>query len=196
MSFLIYSKYFQGVADILLRDPVRYLPFAQLLDTVMSCESDLSQAQREMTALYSSRLNHCTYCVDSHACVLASLGEDDILVSALANSSTEPADDSMKAVLVFAGKLTLEPGGVRETDIEAVRSAGWSDQAIEDIIGVVATFAFLNRLVDGFGIEGTADHFSQVCGMVSQRGYTPLVQMVRKKAAIGAVQSTGDQASG
>jgi len=186
MSFLTYSKNFQGVADILLRDPVRYLPFAQLLDAVMSCESDLSQAQREMIALYSSRLNQCTYCVDSHSSVLASLGTDDILVGALADSSTEPADDSMKPVLAFAGKLALEPGAVREADVDAVRAAGWSDQAVEDIIAVVATFAFLNRLVDGFGIEGTAEHFSQVGGMVAQQGYTPLVQMIRKNATAGA----------
>lgn len=188
MSFLTYARNFQGVADILLRDPARYLPFAQLLDVMMSTESDLSRAQREMIALYSSHLNHCGYCVDSHSCVLTALGTDEILVSALANSSTEPLDERMKPVLVFAGKLALVPGGITEVDIEAVRAAGWSDQTIEDIIGVVATFAFLNRLVDGFGIEGTTDHFQQVGGMISQQGYTPLVQMIRRKAAEGQEQ--------
>jgi len=47
---------------------------------------------------------------------------------------------------------------------------------------VVATFAFLNRLVDGFGIEGTDDHFRQVGGMVSRQGYAPLVQIIQQKA--------------
>lgn len=36
MSFLSYSKHFQGPADIMLRDPARYLAFAQLLHSVMS----------------------------------------------------------------------------------------------------------------------------------------------------------------
>ncbi len=182
MSFLTYSKNFQGVADILLRDPVRYLPFAQLLDTVMSTQSELTPAQREMIALYSSRLNHCGYCVDSHSCVLGGLGTDEALVKALADGSVEPVDDNLQRLLAFAGKLTLEPGSVTATDIDTVRAAGWSDQTVEDVIGVVATFAFLNRLVDGFGIEGTEDHFRQVGGMVSQQGYTPLVQMIQQKA--------------
>ncbi|HED18018.1 MAG TPA: hypothetical protein ENI74_00745 [Gammaproteobacteria bacterium] len=185
MSFLAYSKHFQGVADILLRDPVRYLPFAQLLDGIMSTESELTQAQREMIALYSSRLNHCGYCVDSHSCVLTGLGTDETLVNALADGSTEPVDDNLQRLFAFAGKLTLEPGKVSRTDIDAVRAAGWNDQTIEDVIGVVATFAFLNRLVDGFGIEGTDDHFRQVGGMVSQQGYAPLVQMIRQKADAG-----------
>ncbi len=188
MSFLAYSKNFQGVADILLRDPARYLPFAQLLDGIMSTESELTQAQREMIALYSSRLNRCGYCVDSHSCVLTGLGTDETLVKALADSSIGSVDDNMQAVLAFAGKLTREPGKITEADIETVRTAGWSDQTIEDVIGVVAIFAFLNRLVDGFGIEGTADHFQQVGGMVSQQGYTPLIQMIQQKADVGRKQ--------
>ena len=183
MSYLACSKNFQGIADVLLHDPARYLPFAQLLDAVMSTESDLTQAQREMIALYSSRLNHCSYCVDSHSCVLTGLGTDEILVNALADCSLGPIDDNMQPILTFAGKLTLEPGKISAVDIDAVRAAGWRDQAIEDVIGVVATFAFLNRLVDGFGIEGTEDHFHQVGSMVSQQGYAPLVQMIEHKAA-------------
>ncbi len=181
MSFLTYSRNFQGVGDIFMRDPVRYLPFVQLLDNVMSTESELSKAQREMIALYTSRLNDCHYCVDSHSCVLAELETDEALVASLVNSSTEPLDDNLRAVFTLVRKLTLEPDHIGEADIDAVRSAGWLDQTIEDVIGVVATFAFLNRLVDGFGIAGSKEHFQQVGGMVSQQGYQPLINMLQPK---------------
>ncbi len=181
MSYLSYSRDFQGVADILLRDPVRYLPFAQLLENVMSTESELSKAQKEMIALYSSSLNGCHYCVNSHSSVLASLETDEALVRSLANGSTGPLDDKLRAVFKFAHKLTLEPGNISNADTDAMRSAGWSDQTIEDTICVVSTFAFLNRLVDGFGIVGSDDHFEQVGGMVAGQGYQPLVGMMQQK---------------
>jgi len=183
MSFLSYSRNFQGVGDIFMHDPARYLPFVQLLDNVMSAESELSKAQREMIALYVSRLNDCHYCVDSHSGVLAGLETDADLVHSLANRSTEHLDDRLRAVFTFAHKLALEPGSLSEADIDAVRSAGWSDQTIEDTMCVVATFAFLNRLVDGFGIVGSDDHFQQVGGMVSQQGYQPLLNMIRQKVS-------------
>ena len=181
MSFLSYSKDFQGVGDVFMRDPERYLPFVQLLDNVMSRESELSKAQREMIALYSSHLNGCHYCVDSHSCVLTNLETDEDFVRSLIKGSTDAIDDKLRAVFKFANKLTLEPGNIYDTDIDAIRSAGWSDQTIEDTICVVSTFAFLNRLADGFGLVGSRDHFQQVGGMVAQQGYHPLVKMIQQR---------------
>ncbi len=181
MSFLSYSKDFQGVGDVFLRDPERYLPFVQLLDNVMSSDSELSKAQKEMIALYSSHLNGCHYCVDSHSCVLTNMETDEQLVHSLANGSFGVIDDKLQAVFKFANKLTLEPGKINETDIAAMRSVGWSDQTIEDTICVVSTFAFLNRLADGFGLVGSSTHFQQVGGMVAGQGYQPLVKMIQQK---------------
>ncbi len=183
MSFLSYSKDFQGVGDIFMRDSERYLPFVQLLDNVMSKESELTKAQKEMIALYSSHLNGCHYCVGSHSCILTNLKTDEDFVRSLANGSTGSMDDKLRAVFRFANKLTLEPGNISDADIDAVRSAGWSDQTIEDTICIVSTFAFLNRLADGFGLVGSGDHFQQVGGMVAQQGYKPLVKMVQQKVS-------------
>jgi alkylhydroperoxidase family enzyme len=38
-------------------------------------------------------------------------------------------------------------------DVEALRSAGFSDRAILDINQVTGYYAFVNRLADGLGIE-------------------------------------------
>jgi len=181
MSYLSYSKNFQGVIDIFLRDTTRYLPFVELLNHVMSAESELSKAEKEMIALYSSRLNGCHYCVDSHASVLTNHQVEKNLIDSLSNGSTKGLDDKLREILKFTHKLTLEPGEVNESDLEAVRLAGWSDQAIEDTICVVSIFAFLNRLVDGFGIAGSQNHFQQVGEMVAQQGYEPLVKMMGNK---------------
>lgn len=57
------------------------------------------------------------------------------------------------ALLEFAEKLTRDPSGSREHDIEALRQAGWSDRAILDGTLVVAYFAFVNRIADGLGVQ-------------------------------------------
>lgn len=70
-----------------------------------------------------------------------------------------------------------------QADVDHVRDAGWSDQTVEDVIGVVLLFSAVNRLVDGVGIRGSAEMFAQDGEMISQNGYGPLAQMLRKKAA-------------
>jgi len=181
MSYFSYSANYQGVVDVFMRDPDRYLPFTQLLEGIMNGKSELSIPQREMIALHISKLNDCHYCVGSHTAVLAGLSVDEAAISAVeAGAATDPR---MNAVLAFATKLTQNPGAVSQADVDALRQAGWSEQTVEDVIGVVSLFAFLNRLVDGFGIQGSAESFAQAGGMIAQHGYGPVVQMIQEKAA-------------
>ncbi len=174
MSFLSYSSGFQGIVDVFMRDPRRYLPFAQLMAGIMDDEeSALSKPQRETIARHVSKLNNCHYCVGSHEAVLANLAADEDAI----------ADTKMAPVLAFATKLTQDPGAVTQTDINAMRDAGWSDQAVEDVINIVSLFSYLNRLADGFGIKGSAEVFAQAGGMIAQHGYGPVVRMIQEKAA-------------
>ena len=66
------------------------------------------------------------------------------------NLGLEAAD---RAMLDYASKLTRTPGAMECSDIEALRAAGLSDEAILDINQVAAYYAFVNRLADGLGVE-------------------------------------------
>ena len=55
-------------------------------------------------------------------------------------------------MLTYAEKLTLTPGEMIETDVEAVRAAGYSDVDILHIAEVVGYYAYANRIADGLGI--------------------------------------------
>jgi uncharacterized peroxidase-related enzyme len=59
-----------------------------------------------------------------------------------------------RAMLDFAAKLTRDPGGMQETDVVALRQAGFDDTAIHDIVQVTGLFNYYNRLADGLGISG------------------------------------------
>ena len=57
------------------------------------------------------------------------------------------------AMLRFAVKLTKTPAAVNEADTDALRSAGFSDRDILDIVEVIGYYAYANRLADGLGVE-------------------------------------------
>ncbi len=64
-----------------------------------------------------------------------------------------PVSVTDRAMLEYATKLTHEPWNMKETDVAALREAGFSDEAILDINQVASYYAFVNRLADGLGVE-------------------------------------------
>ena len=49
--------------------------------------------------------------------------------------------------------MTLTPAEVSQADVEAVRSAGVSDAAIEDALAVCACFNLIDRIADSLGFD-------------------------------------------
>ncbi len=56
-------------------------------------------------------------------------------------------------MLDFAAKLTTDPGAITESDLDRLRSNGFDDSGITDIVQVAALFAYYNRLADGLGVK-------------------------------------------
>ena len=56
-------------------------------------------------------------------------------------------------MLDYAHKLTVEPWTMTRDDVEALRTAGFSDRAILDMNQVAGYYAYVNRLADGLGVE-------------------------------------------
>lgn len=183
MSYLSQSKNFKGVAEVFLRDPDRYAPLLQFIEAVMVGNSDLTKADREMIASHVSKLNGCDFCLGAHKWTLAAMDVDLRRIEAAeAGPEAEGLDDRLRPILRFAGKLTRTPQEVTQSDIDALRAAGWSDQAIEDVINVVSLFNYVNRLVDAFGIKGNEAYFKQIGAVLATQGYAPLINTALKKA--------------
>ena len=60
-------------------------------------------------------------------------------------------------MLDYAVKLTVTPSSVNQADVGQLRSHGFDDRAILDIIYVVCLYNFNDRLADATGIK--ADDF-------------------------------------
>jgi uncharacterized peroxidase-related enzyme len=59
-----------------------------------------------------------------------------------------------RAMLDYAVKLTVAPSSVGEEDITKLRSYGFNDRDILDIIYVICLYNFNDRMADATGITG------------------------------------------
>lgn len=179
-----YARDFKGVADVFLRDPALYTPLLRFIEAVMTRESALSVAEREMIAAHVSRLNGCGFYLGAHRATLLEHGVDIDAVAAVADG-VDPGvlDARLLPVLDLAEALTMTPETIGQADIDAVLDVGWPEQAVEDAINVVALFNYVNRLVDAFGIDGDEGYFTHIGATLAKQGYAPLVAMAERKAA-------------
>lgn len=83
--------------------------------------------------------------------------EGDALVAAVRSDYRQaPLSEADRRMLDFAVKLTREPRSMTREDVEFLRSAGFSDTAIHDVVQITGFFAYYNRLADGLGIDPEA----------------------------------------
>ena len=83
---------------------------------------------------------------------------DKILSGILDDYKTAPISEKEKTMLDYAVKLTKNPAAVKEKDLEQLRGFELNDRDILDLNQVVAYFNYVNRTVDGLGIELEAEH--------------------------------------
>ena len=61
------------------------------------------------------------------------------------------------ALLGYSEKLTLSPSEMTADDLDPMRAAGLSDEAILHACEVVSYFNFVNRMADGLGVTLESD---------------------------------------
>ena len=69
-----------------------------------------------------------------------------------------PIDAKFAGLLVLIEKTARSAWTITPDDVEAVRAAGWSDEAIYDAVTVCALFNFYTTWVDGSGVPGLEDY--------------------------------------
>jgi len=90
----------------------------------------------------------------------------------LADVESSPLDDQHKALFRFVDKVNHDSAKITEADLEVVRAAGWTDEAIYFAITVCALFNFYNRWIDASGVHALSDETHRQGGRRSaQSGY-------------------------
>ncbi len=117
----------------------------------------------ETLGVWVSALNSCSYCVEHHFNGLQRLLADpprgDAIRAAIEAGGPEaaPLNAAQIAAMHYARKLTEAPGDMVETDVSALRDAGWDDGEILEINQVCAYFNYANRTVLGLGCSTKGD---------------------------------------
>jgi alkylhydroperoxidase family enzyme len=81
------------------------------------------------------------------------LGDRDLVQAVLENLDTAPISVKDRALYAFVRKMNADSVAITAADVENVRKAGWSDEAIYDAITVCALFNFYNVWIDATGVS-------------------------------------------
>ena len=83
-----------------------------------------------------------------------------------------PISGREKALFAFIVKVNRESMTIGPADIDALHTAGWTDEAIYDAITVCALFNFYNRWIDATGVhEMPAEGHLASGKRLAQHGY-------------------------
>jgi uncharacterized peroxidase-related enzyme len=127
--------------------PKKLRNFIQFYNELMLGDSGLSKLEREMIAVVVSSANRCYYCLVAHGQAVRRLSGDAQLGEMMVmNYRVADLPARQRAMLDFAWKLTTTPHLVDESDRNALRSHGFSEEDIFDIADVAGFFNMSNRV--------------------------------------------------
>lgn len=96
----------------------------------------------EQIAVHIADLNRCEYCLAAHTVLGQKAGVPSKDMTAAQGG--ESADPRTQAALAFAAKLVKNRGQVSTSDVELVKSAGFSEEEVAEILAHVALNVFTN----------------------------------------------------
>lgn len=161
------------LADLFRAYPKVTAAIMPMTQQILRGPSPLTVEQREFLFAFGSGVNACHYCHGAHTATAEALGVDRAAIEeALDDIDTAPVEEDFKPLLRYVRKLTENPSRLSAADAEAVYAAGWSDDALHDAILVCALHNFMNRWVDGSGVDAPDDYLIERGEFLAEQGYT------------------------
>jgi len=153
MSYLPSSPDLTNIAAMLGKYPRRGILLFKLLEDIKRSCSPLNRSMRELIITYTSGLNQCDFCYNTHRAVSEQLGIDERLFEQLKTDiNSAQVDEKLKPILHYVKKLTLTPDKITQMDAQQIFDAGWDEETFLDTIFLCAIVNSMNRFVSGIGI--------------------------------------------
>ena len=168
-----------GVRHILAMNPAAGRALIEFHSAALRSDSQLTARDKELIAAYVSGLNACQYCFGVHSETAKAFGVSETLIEALLNDVEQaPVESKLKPLLAYARILTLTPTKAVQRHVDAVLAAGWTERDLHDAILTVCLFNFMNRLLEGHGVKGSAELHAARGIALKEDGYAPLLAML------------------
>lgn len=112
----------------------------------------------ELLGTYVAILSNCKYALAHHGHNFIHLTGDkeraeNVIESLYKDELGSCGDRREVAALHYAKRLCLQPDSVQKADVEALKSSGWADGEVLEIVQVVAMFSYFVRVINGVGIS-------------------------------------------
>ena len=108
-------------------------------------KGELAAATGERIALAVAEINGCSYCLSAHTYLgknVAKLDDAEMAANRQGGSNDRKADAAVR----FAANVARERGHVSDDDLKAVRSAGYTDAQVIEIVQHVALNTWTNYI--------------------------------------------------
>jgi uncharacterized peroxidase-related enzyme len=155
MPYIALPEGFPGVRSLFMYSPATAKPLNDLVQTLLHdpASSTLTPGERELIAAYTSSLNECKYCANTHSAIAKYQlsGDGDMVKDVIKDPDTAGISPKLKTLMNIAGKVQQSGRNVTPEDIVAARKEGATDKEIHDAVLIAATFCLFNRYVDGLG---------------------------------------------
>ncbi|MFY9509340.1 MAG: peroxidase-related enzyme [Rubrivivax sp.] len=135
--------------------PAEWRAFMAYHDALLLKDTgSLSKGEREMIIVATSAANHCLYCVVAHGAILRIYEKKPLIADQVAiNHHKAEIPPRQRAMLDFAMKVCSQSHAVDDSDFEALRPHGFSDDDIWDIAAITAFFGLSNRMANVSGMR-------------------------------------------
>jgi uncharacterized peroxidase-related enzyme len=155
------SGFVPNVFRALGHRPAELRAFLDQHDALMDRSDGLSKAERELVVVATSGANHCGYCVVAHGALLRIRSKNPELADQVAiNPWATELPERWRAIVDLALGLTRTPEHFGETELNAARGAGLTEDEIWDVGAITAFFAMSNRLAHLCALRPNAEFYT------------------------------------
>ncbi|UXX83810.1 carboxymuconolactone decarboxylase family protein [Roseovarius pelagicus] len=117
---------------------------------------------QEVISSWVSILNDCPYSLANHwtnaAHLIGDADRAEEIRAALDQRRPQDVFDGRElALMEYTEKLTLRPGQMCQSDVQALRDAGLDDGEILEANQIIGYFNYVNRLLNGLGVTTDGD---------------------------------------
>jgi len=149
----------------------------EFTEKLLRGKSSLTPAQRELIGAYTSGVNACQFCCQTHAATAETLGVEQGLIDSLVNDlDAADIDPKMKPILAYVKKLTESPSRMTQADADAIFAAGWDEDAFYHTVSICGLFNYYNRLIEGYGVKSAPEYRDMIGKRLAEEGYLSALQ--------------------
>ncbi|WP_420211794.1 peroxidase-related enzyme [Burkholderia aenigmatica] len=155
------SGFIPNVFLTLAHRPDEFRAFMAYHDALMDKPGNLSKAEREMIVVATSSVNQCQYCVIAHGAILRIRAKDPLIADQV-STNYRKADITarQKAMLDFAMKVSQAAHLVGEADFDMLKSHGFVEEDVWDIMAISAFFGMSNRIANVTNMRPNAEFYA------------------------------------